>query len=72
MSTKGSIILTVVLSVVCAVIVVLVARCWGISAMLACCIVFLAVSNLITAIGHEKLSKKVKELEQKIEELTKK
>ncbi|MBQ2067678.1 MAG: hypothetical protein II457_02005 [Paludibacteraceae bacterium] len=71
MSKKGSIILTVVLSVLCAALVIVVYKYLGISAMLGCCIVFLAVSNLITAVGHEKLSKKVKDLEQKVDELTK-
>lgn len=71
MSKKGSIILTVVLSVVLSAAITLVNRYFGVSAMLGCCIVFLAVSNLITAVGHEKLSKKVKDLEQKVDELTK-
>ena len=71
MSKKGSIILTVVLSVVLSVAIILVNRYFGVSAMLGCCIVILAISNLITAVGHEKLSKKVKDLEQKVEELTK-
>ena len=71
MSKKSSIILTVVLSVVCSAIVIVVAKLWGISAMTLCCVVFLAVSNLITALEHEKLNKKVKELEQKVDELTK-
>ena len=71
MKKKGLIILTVVLSVICAVCVVLVGRYFGITTMLGCCIVVLAISNLIIAVAHEKLSKKVKELEQKVEELTK-
>lgn len=71
MNKKGLIILTVVLSVICAVGVVLVGRYFGITTMLGYCIVVLAISNLIIAVAHEKLSKKVKELEQKVEELSK-
>lgn len=71
MSKKGSIILTVVLSVVVSVAITLVNRYFGVSAMLGCCLVLLAISNLITAVAHGKLDKKVKDLEQKVEELTK-
>ena len=72
MNNKGIILLTVVLSVLVAVAITLVYKHFGVSVMLACVIILLAVSNLITAIGHEKLSKKVQELEKKVEELTKK
>ena len=71
MSKKGLIILTIVLSILGVIGVVLVAEYWGTTAMLAYVLVIFAIANLIIAIEHEKLNKKVKELEQKVDELTK-
>ena len=71
MSTKV-VILTVVLSVLAAVGITLIYKFFGLHVMLACCIVFVAISNLITAVELDKTSKKVKELEKKVDELTKK
>lgn len=71
-SNKWSAVIIVVVTVVCSVGLVLLNRCFGSQHMFAAIVVLLAIANLITAVSLEKKEKRLKELEKKVEELTKK
>ena len=68
LSTKWSIVIVIVVSVVVAVGLTLINRYFGSMQMLSAIVVLLAVSNIIIAVS---LEKKIKKMQEEIDELKK-